>query len=155
MKKSLIIFSIAVVVMSLVSCKKNKEATITLVKDFPSIENILPLQLPSAINFKGLSDNFEVLESHQDGGFLIVKVAYSGGCNEHFFEASWDERYMKSMPPQVNVTLTHVNNDDACRERIERELAIDLRKLFLNTPSNVVVILNGNVEGKIVVAPQE
>ncbi len=155
MKKSLIVFSIAVVVMSLVSCKKNKEVAATPVKDFPSIENILPLQLPSAINFKGLSDNFEVLESHQDGGFLIVKVAYSGGCNEHFFEASWDERYLKSMPPQVNVTLTHVNNDDACRERIEKELAIDLRKLFLNTPSNVVVILNGNLEGKIVVAPQE
>ena len=155
MKKSLIVFSIAVVVMSLVSCKKNKEATITLVKDFPSIENILPLQLPSAINFKGVSDNFEVIESHQDGGFLIVKVAYSGGCNEHFFEASWDERYLKSMPPQVNVILTHVNNDDACRERIEKELAIDLRKLFLNTPSNVVLILNGNQEGKIVVAPQE
>jgi hypothetical protein len=48
-----------------------------------------------------------------------------------------------------------VNNDDACRERIEKEIAIDLRKLFLNTPSNVVVILNGNIEGKIVVAPQE
>lgn len=155
MKKNLIVFSIVAVVMSLFSCKKNKEVAATPVKGFPSIENILPLQLPTEINYKGLSDNFEVLESHQDGGFLIVKVAYSGGCNEHFFEASWDGRYMKSMPPQVNVTLTHVNNDDACRERIEKELAIDLRKLFLNTPSNVVVILNGNVEGKIVVAPQE
>jgi hypothetical protein len=62
---------------------------------------------------------------------------------------------MKSLPPQVNVQLTHVNNDDACRARIEKELAIDLRKLFLKTPNNVVVILNGNVEGKILVAPQE
>ena len=155
MKKYLIVFSIAAAVMSFGSCRKNKEATITLVKDFPSIENILPLQLPSEVNFKGLSDNFEVLEVHQDGGFLMLKIAYSGGCNEHFFEASWDERYMKSMPPQVNVTLTHVNNDDACRERIEKEVAVDLRKLFLNTPSNVVVILNGNVDGKIVVTPQE
>ena len=82
-------------------------------------------------------------------------MAYSGGCNEHFFEVSWDERYLKSLPPQVNVQLTHVNNDDACRARIEKELAIDLRKLFLNTPSDVVVILNGNAEGKILVAPQE
>lgn len=155
MKKNLIVFSIAAVVMTLVSCKKNKEVAVTPIKDFPSIENILPLQLPSEINFKGLSDNFEVLETHQDGGFLIVKVAYSGGCNEHFFEASWDEMYMKSLPPQVNVRLTHVNNDDACRARIEKEVAIDLRKLFLNTPSNVMVILNGNTEGKILVAPQE
>jgi hypothetical protein len=155
MKKHLIIFSVALAVMSFVSCKRNKEVTAVPVKDFPSIENILPLQLPSEINVKGMSDNFEILETHQDGGFLIVKVAYSGGCNEHFFEATWDERYMKSLPPQVNVRLTHVNNDDACRARIEKEIAIDLRKLFLNTPSNVVVILNGNVEGKILMAPQE
>jgi len=155
MKKHLIIFSVALVFMSFVSCKKNKDVAAVPVKDFPSIENILPLQLPSEINFKGKSDNFEVLEMHQDGGFLMVKVAYSGGCNEHFFEASWDQLYMKSLPPMVNVSLTHVNNDDACRARIEKEIAIDLRKLFLNTPSNVVLILNGNVEGKILVAPQE
>jgi hypothetical protein len=55
----------------------------------------------------------------------------------------------------VNVQLTHVNNDDACRARIEKEFAIDLRKLFLNTSSDVVVILNGNIEGKILVTPQE
>ena len=155
MKKHLIVFAIASAVMTFGSCRKNKNVAVIPIKDFPSIENILPLQLPSDINFKGQSNNFEVLEVHQDGGFLMLKIAYSGGCNEHFFEASWDERYLKSMPPQVNVTLTHVNNDDVCRERIEKELAIDLRKLFLNTPSNVVVILNGNVEGKIVVAPQE
>ena len=155
MKKHLTIFSATLLMLLLVSCKRNKELAAVPVKDFPSIENILPMQLPSEINFKGKVDNFEVLEAHQDGGFLIVKVAYSGGCNEHFFEASWDERYMKSLPPQVNVSLTHVNNDDACRERIEKEIAIDLRKLFLNTPNNVVVILNGNVEGKILVAPQE
>ncbi len=155
MRKHLTIFSATLLMLLMVSCKRNKEVATAPVKDFPSIENILPIQLPAEINYKGQSDNFEILETHQDGGFLIVKVAYSGGCNEHFFEVSWDERYMKSLPPQVNVRLTHVNNDDACRARIEKELAIDLRKLFLNTASDVVVILNGNVEGKILVAPQE
>ena len=155
MKKHLIILSATLLMLLVVSCKRSKDVAAVPVKDFPSIENILPIQLPTEINFKGQTDNFEVLETHQDGGFLIVKVAYSGGCNEHFFEVSWDERYLKSLPPQVNVQLTHVNNDDACRARIEKELAIDLRKLFLNTPSDVVVILNGNAEGKILVAPQE
>jgi hypothetical protein len=155
MKKHWVIYLATFLVVVIASCKRNKEVAEAPVKDFPSIENILPLQLPSEINFKGKSDNFEVLETRHDGGFLIVKVAYSGGCNEHFFEASWDERYLKSMPPQVNVRLTHVNNDDACRARIEKEVAIDLRKLFLNTPSNVMVILNGNAERKILVAPQE
>ena len=155
MKKHLIIFSVALVFISFVSCKKNKDVAAVPVKDFPSIENILPLQLPSEINFKGKSDNFEVLEKHQDGGFLMVKVAYSGGCNEHFFEASWDQLYMKSLPPQVNVSLTHVNNDDTCRERVEKEIAIDLRKLFFNTPNSVLVVLNGNVGDKIPVSPQE
>lgn len=155
MKKHLTIFSATLLMLLMVSCKRNKEVVTAPVKDFPSIDNILLIQLPAETNFKGQTDNFEILETHQDGGFLIVKVAYSGGCNEHFFEVSWDERYMKSLPPQVNVRLTHVNNDDACRARIEKELAIDLRKLFLNTASDVVVILNGNVEGKILVAPQE
>lgn len=155
MKKHLVVYLATILVVVFASCKRSKEVAVVPAKDFPSIENILPLQLPTETNFKGMSDNFEVLETHQDGGFLIVKVAYSGGCNEHFFEASWDERYMKSLPPQVNVRLTHVNNDDACRARIEKEVAIDLRKLFLNTPSNVMVILNGNTEGKILVAPQE
>ena len=155
MKKHLTIFSVTLLMLLVVSCKRNKEVAAVPVKDFPSIENIIPIQLPTEINFKGQTDNFEVLETHQDGGFLIVKVAYSGGCNEHFFEVSWDERYMKSLPPQVNVRLTHVNNDDACRARLEKELAIDLRKLFLSTPNDVVVILNGNAVGKILVAHQE
>ena len=155
MKKHLTIFSATLLMLLVLSCKRNKEVAVAPVKDFPSIENILPIQLPAEINYKGQSDNFEILETHQDGGFLIVKVAYSGGCNEHFFEASWDGNYMKSLPPQVNVRLTHINNDDNCRARIEKELAIDLRKLFLNIPNDVVVILNGNVEGKILVAPQE
>ena len=155
MKKHLTIFSATLLMLLMVSCKRNKEVATAPVKDFPSIENILPIQLPAEINYKGQSDNFEILETHQDGGFLIVKVAYSGGCNEHFFEASWDERFMKSLPPQVNLRLTHINNDDACRARIEKEVAVDIRKLFLNTPNNVMVILNGNVEGKILVSPQE
>ena len=155
MKKHLTIFSATLLMLLVLSCKRNKEVAVAPVKDFPSIENILPIQFPAEINYKGQSDNFEILETHQDGGFLIVKVAYSGGCNEHFFEASWDGNYMKSLPPQVNVRLTHINNDDNCRARIEKELAIDLRKLFLNIPNDVVVILNGNVEGKILVAPQE
>jgi hypothetical protein len=155
MKKHLTVFTTIFCLLLVVSCSRKKEVAAKPVKDFPSIQNILPIQLPSEINLKGKTDDFEVLETHQDGGFLIVKVAYSGGCNEHFFEASWDERYMKSLPPQVNVSLTHVNNDDACRARIEKEVAIDLRKLFLNTPNNVVVILNGNVERKIIVSPHE
>jgi hypothetical protein len=155
MKKNLIIYVAAILVVVFASCKRNKEVAEVPVKNFPSIENILPLQLPAEINYKGLVNNFEVLETRQEGGFLMVKVAYSGGCNEHFFEASWDEMYMKSMPPQVNLRLTHVNNDDSCRERIEKELAIDLRKLFLNTPNNVLIVLNGNVEGKILAAPQD
>lgn len=138
-----------------VSCKRHKELASVPVKDFPSIENILPMQLPAEINYKGQEGNFEIMEVHQDGGFLIVKVAYSGGCNEHFFEASWDGNFMKSMPPIANVRLTHVNNDDGCRARIEKELAIDLRKLFINSSNSVMVVINGNSEGRILVSPSE
>lgn len=155
MIKELKLFIYCAMVVTLFSCKKNRDVAAVPVKDFPSIENILPLQSPDKINFKGQTDNFEILEAQQDIGFLMVKVAYSGGCNEHFFEASWDRQYMKSLPPQVNIRLTHVNNDDSCRERIEKKIAIDLRDLFLNTQNQVSLILNGNVEEKILVSPQE
>ena len=155
MRKNLNVLFAAFVVLSFFSCKRNKDVVTVPVKDYPSIENILQLQLPEQVNFKGQTDNFEIVEAHQDGGLLILNLIYSGGCNEHFFEASWDERYMKSMPPQVNIRLTHVNNDDACRERLAKEVAIDLRKLFVNTPNQVSIILNGNSEGKILVSPQE
>ena len=155
MKMSLTLFFVSVLLLSITSCRSKKETATIPIKDFPSIENILPIQSPSEINYKGQKDNFEILEKRLDGTFLMVKVAYSGGCNEHFFEVSWDGNYMKSLPPQVNLSLTHINNDDACRARIEKEFAIDLRKLFLNTPNNIFLILNGNVEGKTLVSPQE
>lgn len=155
MKKHFGIWFTALAVLAMSSCKTKKETVNVPLKDFPSIENILPLQLPAEVNYKGIIDNFEILETRQDGQFLLVKVAYSGGCNEHFFEASWDELQMKSLPPQVNIRMTHVNNDDACRARIEKELAIDLRKLFQSVPNDVYVNLNGNSDGKILVSPQE
>lgn len=155
MKMNVNFFIIAAMLLSMASCRSKKDATIIPIKDFPSIENIVSLKAPSEINYKGQKDNFEILEKRQDGPFLMVKLAYSGGCNEHFFEASWDGNQMKSLPPQVNVILTHVNNDDACRERIEKEVAIDLRKLFLNTPNDVYLILNGDAGGRLLVSPQE
>jgi len=155
MKMNVKLLFVAAFLLSMAGCKSKKEASAIPIKDFPSIENILSMQAPSEINYKGQKGNFEILEKRQDGPFLMVKLVYSGGCNEHFFEASWDGNYMKSLPPQVNVTLTHVNNDDACRERIEKEVAIDLRKLFLNTPNDVFLILNGDAGGRLLVSPQE
>ena len=155
MKMNVKLLFVAALLLSMTGCKSKKEASAIPTKDFPSIENILALQAPLEINYKGQKGNFEILEKRQDGPFLMVKLVYSGGCNEHFFEASWDGNYMKSLPPQVNVTLTHVNNDDACRERIEKEIAIDLRKLFLNTPNDVFIILNGDAGGRLLVSPQE
>ena len=155
MKMNVKLLFVAAFLLSMAGCKSQKEASAIPIKDFPSIENILSMQAPSEINYKGQKGNFEILEKRQDGPFLMVKLVYSGGCNEHFFEASWDGNYMKSLPPQVNVTLTHVNNDDACRERIEKEVAIDLRKLFLNTPNDVFLILNGDAGDRLLVSPQE
>jgi hypothetical protein len=129
-----------------VACKKKKDVTPTevLAPKFPSIENQVQIQDPASINYKGKIDNFEILDVHTQNQFVIIKVAYSGGCAEHFFEASWDGNFMKSMPPQANLLLTHVNNDDNCRARIERELAIDTHKLFEKQDGQVVLIINGN-----------
>jgi|GEM_PF-1402982 len=136
-----------------VSCKKKKEVVKqeVLAPKYPSLENQVQIQDPANINYKGKIDNFEILDVHTQNQFIMVKVAYSGGCAEHFFESSWDGTFLKSMPPQANLLLTHVNNDDNCRARIERELAIDTRKLFEKQDGQVKVIINGNRERIITV----
>jgi len=44
---------------------------------------------------------------------LYFNISYSGGCIKHDFQL-FASSFMESDPVQVNVLLSHENNDDPC-----------------------------------------
>jgi hypothetical protein len=60
--------------------------------------------------------------------YLILNVSYSGGCEEHVFKLI-ATTFMESYPIQVNVVLSHVDNDDTCEAWITEEMMFNLLPL--------------------------
>ncbi len=82
-------------------------------------------------NFQQPKENpsFEVLDASISGDILTVKISYSGGCEEHVFNAYFNGMYMKSEPPKAGIFIEHVDNDDSCRELITEEIQFDLTNM--------------------------
>ena len=59
---------------------------------------------------------------------LHVNVSYSGGCKEHEFQLIASS-FMESEPVQVNVLLSHEDNDDLCDMWITENLGFNLLPL--------------------------
>jgi hypothetical protein len=60
--------------------------------------------------------------------FLLLNVSYGGGCEEHIFLLI-STSFMESNPVQVNVVLSHEDNDDPCDAWITEELVFNLLPL--------------------------
>ena len=59
---------------------------------------------------------------------LRINVSYGGGCKEHKF-ALIATSFMESHPVQVNVLLSHEDNDDPCDMWITEEMVFNLLTL--------------------------
>ena len=59
---------------------------------------------------------------------FIFKVSYSGGCEEHEFVLI-STSFMESNPVQVNIVLSHEDNDDPCEAWITEEMVFNLLPL--------------------------
>jgi len=59
---------------------------------------------------------------------LHVNVSYGGGCEEHEFQLIASS-FMESEPVQVNVLLSHEDNDDPCDAWITENLSFNLLPL--------------------------
>ncbi len=60
---------------------------------------------------------------------LLIRVSYGGGCRLHLFQLNWDGQIMESNPFQVDLELSHNNNEDMCRALITEDLQFDLSTL--------------------------
>ena len=80
---------------------------------------------------------------------IYMNVSYGGGCEEHEF-ALIATSFMESYPVQINVLLSHEDNDDPCDMWITEELVYDLIPLKIawqqsyNEKSGKIVM---NVQG--------
>ncbi len=142
-----LILFISMILLSVVSCKNNGQKTgqtkstaaekkQTIVKDI-IVEN----------NRKPVKPDFAVLEMTNENDILTVVVRYSGGCEEHDFNAYFSGGWAKSLPPQAAITLEHINpNNDACRSLVKDTLHFNMKPLQYSGANEVVVKWSSNPE---------
>lgn len=57
---------------------------------------------------------------------LEVNVSYGGGCEAHVFTLIVSEAFLESAPVQLNISLAHIANGDACEAWLTETYRFDL-----------------------------
>ena len=109
-----------------------------------------PLVIQEVANTDGLRhDAFSIAGMRINGDTLLVDVTFSGGCSQHVFTMSTNKQWLKSMPPQIHLELTHDGHQDACRELFMGTLRFDLTTIRHPQSKSIQIILNKNTQEKI------
>jgi hypothetical protein len=91
-------------------------------------------------NRKPVKPDFRLLEMNSQADILTVVVQYSGGCEEHDFNAYFSGGWGKSLPPQAAISLEHLNPiKDNCRSMVKDTLKLNLKPLQYSGSNEVVV----------------
>lgn len=93
-------------------------------------------------------DSFEIVNAEIEGRCLVIKVAYSGGCEVHDFRLVklFEECGTPTVPP-AQLILSHNANGDQCEAYLRPELKFDLSGLLGPDKDSVVFTLSTNVPG--------
>lgn len=84
-------------------------------------------------------DPIAEMDAHLKENCLQLKLRYSGGCKEHYFDLYWDGTWMKSKPAVAKLQLSHNSNEDMC-EAIESEIhEFDISPLKVGESGQVIV----------------
>ncbi|MBL7944314.1 MAG: hypothetical protein JNM00_16230 [Flavobacteriales bacterium] len=169
MKTTLISLVLLVLVVLVVSCKKKKSLTETepsvseQVSPMPAEEEAVP---PAVVEIKEgadqmgapdeiksvkivpdyqpkATDPYELVKAEVSGDELLLVVSYGGGCEPHEFELVTNKVFMKSMPPQLVLTLEHKANNDMCRAYLTEGLTFDLKTIRYPGSKSVRLRING------------
>ena len=88
--------------------------------------NVSDHRLPDDLD----SDAFELNRARMDGSVLHLNVSYSGGCEEHIFNAYNTGQVMKSLPPGLVLYIAHDGGGDLCEAYLTEDVQIDLSWLI-------------------------
>ena len=135
-----------------VACKNSKKSA----KNDPQVQQLISSK-PFAYEVKAVindtasygKDVCKLSGARVSGDTLFIQAEYSGGCKDHVFTARHNGQYMKSMPPQLNLTIDHNGNGDSCRELIRETLAFDLKPCRMGKSGSLILLLNGDRGGKV------
>ena len=102
------------------------------------------------------SDTFTILDATISNELLTITVQYSGGCENHEFEAIWNGGfYPTAVPPSLApVVITHNANGDLCEAAITKVLQIDVKSLFgsdYSTDNFIPILENGSSDQSVIV----
>jgi hypothetical protein len=75
------------------------------------------------------------------GDSLIVKVGYSGGCQNHFFTLVSEVSPIASPLPAYDLMLIHNANEDLCEAYIQEERSFDLAPLKTAASGEILLFL--------------
>lgn len=131
--KSLLIFSIAVMIFGCKSHKNAKNSQITTNSETMLKATIGDIETPS--------DLIQITGVSVKGNIMSIDVNYSGGCEEHSFQLIGSASIAKSLPPIRSIKLVHNANGDACRKLEERTLEFDISELaYVKTSGSVIYL---------------
>ena len=133
---------IACILFGLAACKNTEQATSASEKT-AEVEKPAKKLKPIIVDrtYKpAAKPDFQVLEWTTMSDSLMVVVSYSGGCEEHGFNAYFSGGWLKSLPPQAMINLEHLNpNNDACRSLVKDTAYFDLTPVQFPGQNKVVV----------------
>lgn len=73
------------------------------------------------------TDQFELNTAAVAGAVLTIKVSYGGGCRAHEFVLTVADAFPADAPPdELEMALTHEDNDDPCEAYPSEQLRFDL-----------------------------
>ena len=101
----------------LTSCNSVEPEKLNCDKDI-IIDNNLFVNAPN--------DSLKFLNVELSQDCLKLTVEYGGGCGNIEFQLIASELIMKSNPPQMNIRLSFLNEDDTCFKVGRSEISFDL-----------------------------
>lgn len=84
--------------------------------------------------------DYQVLNMTIENDLLKVVFQYSGGCEEHDFNAHFNGGWLKTLPPQAVLDFEHLNpNNDACRSTVKDTVFYNLDAVKYPGGNEVVI----------------
>jgi hypothetical protein len=61
---------------------------------------------------------------------IQIKISYTGGCKTHDFQLVVGRNSISKLTKDINLNLSHNDNDDRCKRIVNEKLAFDLSPLL-------------------------
>jgi hypothetical protein len=111
------------------------------------------IRLVHNANIEDADGSYGIRDASIDGDILVLRVAYSGGCEKHAFELVGSNELgppSADAETEVRTYLAHNSNGDSCKQLVTEELCFDLsplkaqyREVYRTESGSVVLLLLG------------